>query len=129
MLANCNYAIVLGKKMSFSLVGISGEIYHLLIILLSFSKGQDFVYLCVCLFGGGASTLNISINFLITGQDIWEGNKTLTLALTWQLMRAHTLSLLKRDITIVSEECLFKWANEKVKLHKVQHLKNGTFTH
>merc|ERR1712210_445789 len=42
----------------------------------------------------------------ISGQDIWEGNKTLTLALTWQLMRAHTLSLLKREKVDVTEEDL-----------------------
>jgi nitrogen regulatory protein PII-like uncharacterized protein len=50
----------------------------------------------------------------ISGQDIWEGNKTLTLALTWQLMRAHTLSLLKREKVDVTEEDLINWANEKV---------------
>ena len=55
-----------------------------------------------------------SINGSLTGQDIWEGNKTLTLALTWQLMRAHTLSLLKREKRDVTEEDLIKWANEKV---------------
>ena len=30
------------------------------------------------------------------GSDIMEGNKTLTLALIWQLMRAYTLSLLSQ---------------------------------
>jgi len=72
MLANCNYAITLGKQMGFSLVGIAGE-------------------------------------------DIWKGNKTLTLALTWQLMRAYTLSLLKRDNRDVTEEEIISWANEEEK--------------
>jgi len=85
MLANCNYAIILGKQMGFSLVGISG-------------------------------------------QDIWEGNKTLTLALTWQLMRAHTLSLLKREKRDVTEEDLIKWANEKEteceKTHTIKNFKD-----
>ena len=36
MLANCNYAITLGKQMGFSLVGISGVVHHVLIIILSF---------------------------------------------------------------------------------------------
>ena len=36
MLANCNYAITLGKQMGFSLVGISGVAHHVLIIILSF---------------------------------------------------------------------------------------------
>jgi len=85
MLANCNYAIGLGKQMGFSLVGISG-------------------------------------------QDIWEGNKTLTLALTWQLMRAHTLSLLKRPDCDVTEEDLINWANDKEKecgkTHPIKNFKD-----
>ena len=53
VLGNCNYAVELGKKLNFVLVGIGGS-------------------------------------------DIMEGNKTLTLALIWQLMRAYTLSLLSQ---------------------------------
>ena len=30
----------------------------------------------------------------IAGQDICDGNQTLTLALVWQLMRAYTLNML-----------------------------------
>ena len=30
----------------------------------------------------------------IAGQDICDGNSTLTLALVWQLMRAYTLNML-----------------------------------
>ena len=32
----------------------------------------------------------------VAGSDIMEGNKTLTLALVWQLMRAYTLALLSQ---------------------------------
>ena len=53
VLGNCNYAVELGRKLNFVLVGIGGS-------------------------------------------DIMEGNKTLTLALIWQLMRAYTLSLLSQ---------------------------------
>merc|ERR1719361_209686 len=50
-LENCNYVVELGRKQSFSLVGIAG-------------------------------------------QDICDGNQTLTLALVWQLMRCYTLNML-----------------------------------
>merc|ERR1712079_972596 len=50
-LENCNYVVELGRKQSFSLVGIAG-------------------------------------------QDICDGNQTLTLALVWQLMRAYPLNML-----------------------------------
>ena len=53
ILTNCNYAVELGKKLNFILVGIEGN-------------------------------------------DIMTGNKTLTLGLVWQLMRAYTLSLLRK---------------------------------
>ena len=53
VLGNCKYAVELGRKLNFVLVGIGGS-------------------------------------------DIMEGNKTLTLALIWQLMRAYTLSLLSQ---------------------------------
>ena len=69
VLGNCNYAVELGKKLNFILVGIGG-----LFIIWQNS--------CLC--------------FLFAGSDIMEGNKTLTLALIWQLMRAYTLSLLSQ---------------------------------
>eukprot|EP01114_Cavostelium_apophysatum_P010076 TRINITY_DN234_c0_g1_i1.p1 TRINITY_DN234_c0_g1~~TRINITY_DN234_c0_g1_i1.p1 ORF type:complete len:616 (-),score=181.31 TRINITY_DN234_c0_g1_i1:97-1944(-) len=69
---NCNYAIVLGKQMKFSLVGIGGT-------------------------------------------DIHDGNQTLTLALVWQLMRAHVLSILKSLGSNVDEVAMTKWANDQVK--------------
>merc|ERR1711915_808139 len=74
VLGNCNYAVELGKKLNFSLVGIGGS-------------------------------------------DIMEGNKTLTLALVWQLMRAYTLSLLSQlnsDGTPIVESEIISWANRKL---------------
>jgi len=52
-LQNCDYAVTLGRKLGFVLVGIDGN-------------------------------------------DINKGNKLLTLALVWQMMRMYTYSLLKR---------------------------------
>jgi plastin-3 len=56
----------------------------------------------------------------IAGQDLSEGNPTLTLALVWQLMRAYTLSILSqlaedRGMSggIVEKE-IVEWANNKV---------------
>ena len=46
-----------------------------------------------------------------------EGNKTLTLALVWQLMRAYTLSLLSQlnsDNTPIVESEIIAWANQKL---------------
>jgi len=71
MVENCNYAIVLGKQMKFSLVGVGGT-------------------------------------------DLVDGNQTLTLALVWQLMRAHVLSILASIGQNVDEAKMVKWANEKV---------------
>jgi len=74
VLGNCNYAVELGKKLNFSLVGIAGS-------------------------------------------DIMEGNKTLTLALVWQLMRAYTLALLSQlnsDNTPIVESEIIAWANNKL---------------
>ncbi|CAK9297455.1 unnamed protein product [Gordionus sp. m RMFG-2023] len=75
---NCNYAVFLGKKIRFSLVGIAG-------------------------------------------QDINDGNTTLTLALVWQLMRAYTLSLLcnltsnNHSGTPKIEREIIDWVNNKLK--------------
>jgi plastin-1 len=68
---NCNYAVVLGKQMKFSLVGIGGP-------------------------------------------DLVDGNKTLTLALVWQLMRFHVLAILKSLGSNVDEAAMIKWANQRV---------------
>lgn len=54
----------------------------------------------------------------VGGQDILDGNTTLTLALVWQLMRAYTLTLLQSlagtGHPIVEREIVV-WANEKLK--------------
>jgi len=74
VLGNCNYAVELGKKLNFILVGIGGS-------------------------------------------DIMEGNRTLTLALVWQLMRAYTLSLLSQlndDGTPIVESEIINWVNSRL---------------
>ncbi|GAA5814606.1 Fimbrin, actin-bundling protein [Mucor flavus] len=71
---NCNYAVLLGQELRFSLVGIQGA-------------------------------------------DIVDGQKTLTLGLTWQLMREniiHTLQSLTKGGRSVSDQDLVRWANETV---------------
>jgi len=72
-LENVNYAVVIGKSLKFSLVGIQGK-------------------------------------------DIMDGNKTLTLAIVWQLMRHHVLSILKRlgGGKEISDNEIIEWANNKV---------------
>uniref|UniRef100_A0A674HZX7 Lymphocyte cytosolic protein 1 n=1 Tax=Terrapene triunguis TaxID=2587831 RepID=A0A674HZX7_9SAUR len=50
----------------------------------------------------------------IAGQDLNEGNRTLTLALIWQLMRRYTLSILE-DIgggQKVNDDLIVNWVNE-----------------
>eukprot|EP01120_Amphizonella_sp_Union-15-10_P012183 TRINITY_DN5373_c0_g1_i1.p1 TRINITY_DN5373_c0_g1~~TRINITY_DN5373_c0_g1_i1.p1 ORF type:complete len:527 (-),score=90.35 TRINITY_DN5373_c0_g1_i1:78-1658(-) len=50
----------------------------------------------------------------VGGVDIVDGNQTLTLALVWQLMRHHVLSILNSlsvDGKHVAEEDMIKWAN------------------
>ncbi|NWX83521.1 PLSL protein, partial [Nothoprocta pentlandii] len=50
----------------------------------------------------------------IAGQDLNEGNRTLTLALIWQLMRRYTLNILE-DIgggEKVNDEIIVNWVNE-----------------
>jgi len=71
---NCNYAVELGKKLSFSLVGIDGN-------------------------------------------DLNDGNQTLTLALVWQLMRAYTLAVLSgmsEDGKPIDDTIIVTWANSRV---------------
>lgn len=53
----------------------------------------------------------------IQGADINDGNKTLTLAIVWQLMRHHVISILKSlsdDGKKIEEKEMIAWANEKV---------------
>jgi len=71
-LENCNYAVDLGRKQKFSLVGIAG-------------------------------------------QDLCDGNTTLTLALVWQLMRSYTLNMLSSLGTNKQVEAeIIKWVNDKL---------------
>eukprot|EP00123_Amoebidium_parasiticum_P015980 comp23227_c0_seq1/m.37881 comp23227_c0_seq1/g.37881 ORF comp23227_c0_seq1/g.37881 comp23227_c0_seq1/m.37881 type:complete len:627 (-) comp23227_c0_seq1:284-2164(-) len=72
---NCSYAMDLGRKHKFSLVGIDGK-------------------------------------------DVYDGNKTLTLAVVWQLMRAYTLEVLKRlsgNDKPISDNDVISWVNTKLK--------------
>jgi len=72
---NCNYAVVLGKSMKFSLVGIGGT-------------------------------------------DIQDGNKKLTLAFVWQLMRENivqTLKSLSKGGKEITEADIIEWANATVR--------------
>lgn len=53
----------------------------------------------------------------IGGADILEGNKTLTLGLVWQIMRAYTLSILQKlakSNTPIADKEIISWANDKV---------------
>ncbi|MEE6471166.1 hypothetical protein FKM82_009200 [Ascaphus truei] len=53
----------------------------------------------------------------IAGQDLHEGNRTLTLALLWQLMRRYTLNILE-DIgggQKVNDDTIVHWVNESLK--------------
>ncbi|OTF80061.1 hypothetical protein BLA29_009270 [Euroglyphus maynei] len=58
----------------------------------------------------------------IAGQDISEGNETLTLALVWQLMRAYTLSILSKltnhdgsSRKAIVENEIIDWTNNKLR--------------
>ncbi len=56
----------------------------------------------------------------IGGSNILEGNKTLTLGLVWQIMRAYTLSILQKlakSTTPIADKDIINWANEKVNLN------------
>ncbi|KAM9036449.1 plastin-1 isoform X1 [Sarcophilus harrisii] len=50
----------------------------------------------------------------IAGQDLHEGNSTLTLALLWQLMRRYTLNVLSDlgEGEKVTDEIIIKWVNK-----------------
>lgn len=75
----------------------------------------------------------------IEGSDIVDGNKLLTLALVWQLMRkniVNTLSLLGQGNHNLSDSDIMKWANAKVikggknttiRSFSDQSLSNGVF--
>jgi len=74
----------------------------------------------------------------IGGVDITDGKESLTLAVVWQLMRHHVLTVLKEvgGGAPVSEQAMIKWANEAVsasgkastmKSFKDQNLKDSVF--
>uniref|UniRef100_A0A914Z628 Calponin-homology (CH) domain-containing protein n=1 Tax=Panagrolaimus superbus TaxID=310955 RepID=A0A914Z628_9BILA len=53
----------------------------------------------------------------IQGKDIYDGNRTLTLALVWQLMRAYTLAVLARctdNGNLATDKEIVRWVNEKL---------------
>jgi len=63
----------------------------------------------------------------IGGSDIADGNETLTLALVWQLMRQHVLTVLKEvgGGAPVGEDAMIKWSNDLVKAAgKRSHMAN-----
>ena len=54
----------------------------------------------------------------IAGQDIHDGNKTLTLAVVWQLMRAYTLAVLQKlsgSDKPIQDADIIAWANDMYK--------------
>lgn len=52
----------------------------------------------------------------IGGQDLNDGNPTLTLAVVWQLMRRYTLNVLEElgDGEKVNDDIIVKWVNNKL---------------
>lgn len=50
----------------------------------------------------------------IGGQDIYDGNPTLTLALVWQLMRRYTLNILEHlgDGEVAGDDLIVSWVNK-----------------
>lgn len=53
----------------------------------------------------------------IDGKDLYDGIKTLTLAVVWQLMRAYTLSVLQRlsgSDKRITDPQIVKWVNSKL---------------
>jgi len=53
----------------------------------------------------------------IDGKDLYDGIKTLTLAVVWQLMRAYTLSILQRlsgSEKRITDPQIIKWVNGKL---------------
>ncbi|XP_057705894.1 plastin-3-like isoform X2 [Corythoichthys intestinalis] len=50
----------------------------------------------------------------IAGQDLYDGNSKLTLALVWQLMRRYTLNLLEDlgDGEVAGEDLIIAWVNK-----------------
>jgi len=56
----------------------------------------------------------------IQGKDIYDGIKTLTLAIVWQMMRAYTISVLERIAgggKRITDNEIIAWANQKLSGH------------
>lgn len=54
----------------------------------------------------------------LQGKDIYDGNRTLTLALVWQLMRAYTLTVLShctKSGTLATDKEIVTWVNNRLK--------------
>uniref|UniRef100_A0A914YIG2 Calponin-homology (CH) domain-containing protein n=1 Tax=Panagrolaimus superbus TaxID=310955 RepID=A0A914YIG2_9BILA len=64
----------------------------------------------------------------IQGKDIYDGNRTLTLALVWQLMRAYTLAVLTRctdNGILATDKEIIRWVNEKLQsARKTTHIRS-----
>lgn len=64
----------------------------------------------------------------IDGKDLYDGIKTLTLAVVWQLMRAYTLSVLQRlsgGSKRITDPAIVKWVNNTLLEHsKESRIKN-----
>lgn len=92
---NCNYAVELGKKLRFSLVGIQGkDIYD----------GNRTLTL-----GKSKFSSRVKINHLLS---------FFVLALVWQLMRAYTLTVLAhctKSGDLATDREIIDWANKKLR--------------
>lgn len=74
----------------------------------------------------------------IQGSDIYDGNRTLSLSLVWQLMREHIVQVIKTLSSSsgapVTEEDMIRWANDTCKGSNIRlnsfrdaHLSNSVF--
>jgi hypothetical protein len=79
---NCNYAVLKGKELKFSLVGISGK-------------------------------------------DLVDGNKTLTLGLIWQMMRCHCVSIVKALGPNATDDDVKNACNDRIKAAGKTHTITG----
>jgi len=62
-------------------------------------------------------TITVKIEIPNQGKDIYDCNRTLTLGLVWQLMRAYTLSVLAKCASsgqMATDREIVDWANQKV---------------
>uniref|UniRef100_A0AAR2KIV3 Uncharacterized protein n=1 Tax=Pygocentrus nattereri TaxID=42514 RepID=A0AAR2KIV3_PYGNA len=69
----------------------------------------------------------------IAGQDLNEGNRTLTLALLWQLMRRYTLNILEDlgDGQKVNDDTIVRWVNDTLTeagKHTITGFKDGSIS-